>query len=89
MPWFDFCKVQVPLVAASMALHTFIHKNSVDDEIFVAVSSAAEYKYMDMADQDDLAALYDVMMPGDNDVEMAQLRVHIRAELVAIWRNTR
>ncbi|GMP25046.1 hypothetical protein CsSME_00002095 [Camellia sinensis var. sinensis] len=80
MPRFDFCKLQVPLVVASMALHNFIRRNSVDDEIVVAVSSAAEYRYMDTADRDDLAALDDVMMSGDDDVDMAQLRVRIRAE---------
>ncbi|XP_028115696.1 uncharacterized protein LOC114313514 [Camellia sinensis] len=89
MPRFDFRKVQVPLVAASMALHNFIRRNSVDDEIVVAVSSAAEYRYVDMPDRDDLAALDDVMMLGDDDVEMAQLRGRIRAELVTIWRKAR
>ncbi|CAL5429173.1 unnamed protein product [Camellia sinensis] len=89
MPRFDFRKVQVPLVAASMALHNFICRNSVDDEIVIAVSSAAEYRYADMPDQDDLAALDDAMMPGDDDVEMAQLRARIRAKLVTIWRKAR
>ncbi|KAI8019394.1 hypothetical protein LOK49_LG04G01940 [Camellia lanceoleosa] len=51
--------------------------------------SAAEYRYTDMPDQDDLATLDDAMMPGDDDIEMAQLRARIRAELVAIWRNAR
>ncbi|GMP80788.1 hypothetical protein CsSME_00035768 [Camellia sinensis var. sinensis] len=87
MPRFDFRKVQVPLVAASMALHNFIRRNSVDDKIIVAIGNAAEYRYPDMRDRDDLAALDDAMMPGDDDVEMAQLRARIRAELVAIWRN--
>ncbi|CAL5370245.1 unnamed protein product [Camellia sinensis] len=87
MPRFDFRKVQVPLVAASMALHNFIRRNSVDDKIIVAVTNAAEYRYPDMRDRDDLAALDEAMMPGDDDVEMAQLRARIRAELVAIWRN--
>lgn len=71
MPRFDFRKVQVPLDAASMALHNFIRRNSDDDEIVVAVSSAAEYRYADMPDRDDLAALDDAMTPGDDDVEMA------------------
>ncbi|GMP24084.1 hypothetical protein CsSME_00001476 [Camellia sinensis var. sinensis] len=71
MPRFDFRKVQVPLVAASMALHNFMRRNSVDDEIVVVVSSAAEYRYTDMPDWDDLATRDDAMMPGDDDVEMA------------------
>lgn len=49
----------MPLVAASMALHNFIRRNSVDDKIIVAVSNAAEYRYPDMRDRDDLAALDD------------------------------
>ncbi|KAI8028006.1 hypothetical protein LOK49_LG02G03050 [Camellia lanceoleosa] len=35
------------------------------------IISVTEYRYMDMADRDDLAALDDAMMLGDNDVEMA------------------
>ncbi|GMQ01522.1 hypothetical protein CsSME_00048131 [Camellia sinensis var. sinensis] len=89
MPRFDFRKVQVPLVATSKALHNFIRRNSVDDQIVVAVSNVVKYIYADMPDRDDLAALDDAMMPGDDDVEMAQLRARIRAELVAIWRNAR
>ncbi|KAI8005430.1 L10-interacting MYB domain-containing protein [Camellia lanceoleosa] len=54
---------------------------------FKLLSNAPEYRYPDMRDRDDLAALDDAMMPGDDDVEMAQLRARIRAELVAIWRN--
>ncbi|KAI8031532.1 hypothetical protein LOK49_LG01G02614 [Camellia lanceoleosa] len=52
-------------------------------------ANATEYRYADMPDRDDLAALDDAMMPGDDDVEMAQLRARIRAELVTIWRNAR
>ncbi|KAI8032745.1 hypothetical protein LOK49_LG01G02616 [Camellia lanceoleosa] len=37
----------------------------------------AEYRYVDMADWDDLATLDDVMMPGDDDVEMTQLRASV------------
>ncbi|KAI8029686.1 hypothetical protein LOK49_LG01G03082 [Camellia lanceoleosa] len=59
----------------------------VDDKIIVAVSNAPEYRYPDMRDREDLAALDDAMMPGDEDVEMAQLRARIRAELVGLWRN--
>ncbi|GMP45943.1 hypothetical protein CsSME_00014277 [Camellia sinensis var. sinensis] len=89
MPRFDFRKAQVPLVAASMALHNFIHRNSRNDEIVAAVTSVAEYSYANMDDQDDLAALDDVMIPRNDDIEMVQLRARIRVELVAIWRNAR
>ncbi|CAL5384068.1 unnamed protein product [Camellia sinensis] len=89
MPRFDFRKAQVPLVAASMALHNFIHRNSRNDEIVAAVTSVAEYSYANMDDQDDLAALDDVMIPRNDNIEMVQLRARIRVELVAIWRNAR
>ncbi|CAL5343453.1 unnamed protein product [Camellia sinensis] len=87
MPRFDFHKVQVLLVVASMALHNFIYRNCEDDELIAAVRNAAEYTYADIPDCADLAALDDAMMPTDEDVEMAQVRHRIRAELSQIRLN--
>lgn len=80
MPQFDFHKVQVPLVAVSMALHNFIRRNSEDDELVVAVSNAAEYTYADMPDRADLAGLEDAMMPANKDIEFEQVQDRMRAE---------
>lgn len=71
MSQFDFRRVQVPLVAASMALHNFIRRNCEDNALVVAVRNAVEYTYDDIPDCADLAALDDVVMPTDEDVEMA------------------
>ncbi|XP_028105591.1 uncharacterized protein LOC114304647, partial [Camellia sinensis] len=71
MPWFDFRRVQVSLVAASMALHNFIRR-SEDDALVVAVRTTAEYTYDNIPDRADLAALDDAVMPTNEDVEMAQ-----------------
>ncbi|GMP92962.1 hypothetical protein CsSME_00042991 [Camellia sinensis var. sinensis] len=91
MPRFDFPKVQVPLVATSMALHNFTRRNCEDDALVVAVRNTAEYTYDDIPDRTDLASLHDALMPTDEDVdvEMAQVRHRIRAELYQIRQNAR
>lgn len=72
-----------------MALHNFIRRNCEDDALVVAVRNAAEYTYDDILDRADLATLDDAVMPMDEDVEMAQVRHRIRAELYQIRRNGR
>ncbi|GMQ10329.1 hypothetical protein CsSME_00053377 [Camellia sinensis var. sinensis] len=84
MPRFDFHKVQVVLVATSMALHNFICRNCEDDELDVVVRNAAEYTYKDILNRANLDTLDNAMMPTDKDVEMAQVRHQIRAELYQI-----
>ncbi|KAI8007417.1 L10-interacting MYB domain-containing protein, partial [Camellia lanceoleosa] len=87
MPRFDFRRVQVPLVAASMALHNFIRRNCDDDATIAVVRNATEYTYADIPDRADLAALDEAVVSTDDDVEMAEVRHRIRAELYQIRRN--
>ncbi|GMP43144.1 hypothetical protein CsSME_00012625 [Camellia sinensis var. sinensis] len=89
MPRFDFRRVQVPLVAAFMALHNFIRRNYEDDATIAAVRNAAEYTYADISDRADLAALHEPMVATDEDVEMEEVRHRIRAELYQIRCNGR
>ncbi|GMQ00161.1 hypothetical protein CsSME_00047368 [Camellia sinensis var. sinensis] len=89
MSRFDFRRVQVPLVAVSMALYNFIRRNCEDDALVVAVRNAAEYTYDDISYRADLAAQDEAVMPTDEDVEMTEVRHRIRTELYQIRRNGR
>ncbi|KAI8025039.1 Midasin [Camellia lanceoleosa] len=47
----------------------------------IFVTNAAKYTYPNMPDRNDFATLNDAMMPGDDDVEMEQVRARIRAKI--------
>ncbi|GMP27184.1 hypothetical protein CsSME_00003289 [Camellia sinensis var. sinensis] len=72
-----------------MALHNFIRRNCEDNVTIAAVRNAAEYTYADIPDCAYLAALDEAVVATDEDVEMAEVRHRIKAELYQIRRNGR
>ncbi|GMP97266.1 hypothetical protein CsSME_00045588 [Camellia sinensis var. sinensis] len=82
MPQYDFGKVQVPLVGASMALHNFICCNSNDDEVFNRVANAKNFTFNDMPNVAGVGDDDDGEPEGDDDVYMNEVRKSIRNELV-------
>ncbi|GMP78267.1 hypothetical protein CsSME_00034267 [Camellia sinensis var. sinensis] len=82
MPRYDFEKVQVPLVGASMAIHNFIRRNSSDDEAFNKVANAETFTFNDIPNVDGLGDDDDGEPEGDDDVHMNEVRKSIRNELV-------
>ncbi|GMP83308.1 hypothetical protein CsSME_00037269 [Camellia sinensis var. sinensis] len=82
MPRYDFGKVQVPLVGASMAIHNFIRRNSSDDEAFNKVANAETFTFNDIPNVDGLGDDDDGEPEGDDDVHMNDVRKSIRNELV-------
>ncbi|GMP47086.1 hypothetical protein CsSME_00015008 [Camellia sinensis var. sinensis] len=82
MPRYDFGKVQVPLVGASMAIHNFIRRNSSDDDAFTKVANAETFTFNDMPNVDGLGDDDDGEPEGDDDVHMNEVRKSIRNELV-------
>ncbi|GMP37529.1 hypothetical protein CsSME_00009160 [Camellia sinensis var. sinensis] len=70
MPRYDFGKVQVPLVGASMAIHNFIRRNSSDDEAFNKVANVENFTFNDMPNVDGLGDDDDGEPKGDDAVYM-------------------
>ncbi|XP_028080756.1 uncharacterized protein LOC114282303 [Camellia sinensis] len=81
MPQYDFGKVQVPLVGASMALHNFIRHNSNDDEAFNRVANVENFTFNDMPNVAGVGYDDDGEPKGD-DVHMNEVKKSIRNELV-------
>ncbi|GMP54773.1 hypothetical protein CsSME_00019829 [Camellia sinensis var. sinensis] len=81
MSRYDFRKVKVPLVGASMAIHNFIRRNSSDDEAFNKVANAENFTFNDMPNVDGLGDDDDGEPEGDDDVHMNEVRKPIRNEL--------
>ncbi|GMP53127.1 hypothetical protein CsSME_00018687 [Camellia sinensis var. sinensis] len=82
MPRYDFGKVQVPLVGASMAIHNFIRRNSSDDEAFNKVANAENFMFNDMPNVDGLGNDDDSEPEGEDGVHMNEVRKLIQNELV-------
>ncbi|XP_028072306.1 very-long-chain 3-oxoacyl-CoA reductase 1-like [Camellia sinensis] len=82
MSRYDFGKVQVPLVGASMAIHNFIRRNSSDDEAFNKIMNAENFIFNDMPNVDGLCDDDDGEPEGDDDIHMNEMRKSIRNELV-------
>ncbi|GMP23105.1 hypothetical protein CsSME_00000829 [Camellia sinensis var. sinensis] len=82
MSRYDFGKVQVALVGASMALHNFIRYNSNDDEAFNKVANAETFTFNDMPNVAGVGDGDDGEQEGDDDVHMNEVRKSIRNELV-------
>ncbi|XP_028054230.1 uncharacterized protein LOC114258476 [Camellia sinensis] len=86
MPRYDFANVQVLLVSASMALHNYIRRNTGnpttvhlicdEEEAMTIVNAIPEVEH----DNDDL-------MVGDEDPQMALMRLRIRDKLVYLRNN--
>ncbi|CAL5342404.1 unnamed protein product [Camellia sinensis] len=87
MPRYDYGKVQVPLVGASMALYNFIGRNSDNDEAFNKVANAETFTFNDMPNVDDVGDDDDGELEGDDDVHMNEVRKSIRNKLVRHWRH--
>ncbi|GMP81295.1 hypothetical protein CsSME_00036054 [Camellia sinensis var. sinensis] len=66
---YDFRTIQVLLVAASMALHNFIRRNSLIDEVSQNIQNAEDYEALDLPDHP--------TMTVDEDIEMAIVRATI------------
>ncbi|CAL5443620.1 unnamed protein product [Camellia sinensis] len=79
---YDFGKVQVPLVGASMALHNFIRHNSNDDEVFNRVTNAENFTFNVMPNVAGVGDNNDGEPEGDDDVHMNEVRKSIHNELV-------
>ncbi|GMP81755.1 hypothetical protein CsSME_00036363 [Camellia sinensis var. sinensis] len=82
MPRYDFRKVQVPLVGASMVIHNFMRRNSSDDEAFNKVANVENFTFNDVPNVDGLGDDDDGKPEGDDDVRMNKVRKSIRNELV-------
>ncbi|CAL5372826.1 unnamed protein product [Camellia sinensis] len=82
MPRYDFGKVQVPLVGASMALHNFIRRNSNEDEAFNRVANAEHFIFSDMPNATGVGDNDELDPAGDDDIEMNEFRKSIRNVLV-------
>ncbi|GMP62433.1 hypothetical protein CsSME_00024543 [Camellia sinensis var. sinensis] len=82
MPWYDFGKVQVPLVGASVALHNFIRLYSNDDEAFNRVANAKTFIFNDMPNAAGVGDNNGGEPEGDDDIHMNKVRKSIRNELV-------
>ncbi|GMP95335.1 hypothetical protein CsSME_00044420 [Camellia sinensis var. sinensis] len=82
MPRYDFGKVQVPLVGASMALHNFIRRNSNDDEAFNKVANVENFIFNDMPNVAGVGDNDEGDPEGDDDIEMNEFRKSIRNVLV-------
>ncbi|KAL7258402.1 hypothetical protein ACSBR1_004516 [Camellia fascicularis] len=82
MPRYDFGKVQVPLVEASMALHNFTHRYSNDNEAFNRVANAETFIFYDVPNAAGVGDDDDDEPEGDDDVHMNQVRKSIWNELV-------
>lgn len=82
MPRYDFGKVQVPLVGASMALHNFICRNSDEDEAFNTVANAEHFIFSDMPNAAGVGDDDELDPAGDDDIEMNEFRKSIRNVLV-------
>ncbi|CAL5368319.1 unnamed protein product [Camellia sinensis] len=80
MPQYDFGKVQVPLVGASMALHNFMRRNPNDDEAFNRVANAETFTFNDMPNVASVGDDDDGKPEGDEDVHMNEVRKSIRNE---------
>ncbi|CAL5413568.1 unnamed protein product [Camellia sinensis] len=89
MPRYDFEKVQVPLVGASMALHNFIRRNSNEDEAFNWVANAEHFIFSDMPNATGVGDDDELDPAGDDDIEMNEFRKSIRNVLVQNRRELR
>ncbi|CAL5347421.1 unnamed protein product [Camellia sinensis] len=89
MPRYDFGKVQVPLVGASMALHNFIRRNSNEDEAFNWVANAEHFIFSDMPNAAGVGDDDELDPAGDDDIEMNEFRKSIRNVLVQNRRELR
>ncbi|GMP72363.1 hypothetical protein CsSME_00030434 [Camellia sinensis var. sinensis] len=79
---YDFGKVQVPLVKASMALQNFIRRNSNDDKAFNGVANVENFTFNDMPNVVGVGDDDDGELEGDDNVHMNEVRKSIRNELV-------
>ncbi|XP_028101854.1 uncharacterized protein LOC114301143 [Camellia sinensis] len=77
MPRYDFGKVQVPLVEASMALHNFIRRNSNNDEAFNKVANAENFTFNDIRNVAGVGDNDDGEPEGDDDAHMNEVRKSI------------
>lgn len=82
MPRYDFGKVQVQLVGASMALHNFICHNSDEDEAFNMVANAEHFIFSDMPNAAGVGDDDELDPAGDDDIEMNEFRKSIRNVLL-------
>ncbi|KAF7152371.1 hypothetical protein RHSIM_Rhsim01G0089000 [Rhododendron simsii] len=84
MPWYDM-STQVDLVLASMAIHNYIRRDRVPDNFFTPISSAYEYAFEDLPDEDpeleDRLDDRDDIVDEDNVPEMNDVRNDIRRAL--------
>ncbi|GMP35663.1 hypothetical protein CsSME_00008025 [Camellia sinensis var. sinensis] len=80
---YDFWIVQVSLVATSMTLHNFIRRNSLIDEVMQNIQNAEDYETLNFPDHPTMTIIGEIMMPGDEDIEMANVRATIACALVA------
>ncbi|XP_028117585.1 uncharacterized protein LOC114315205 [Camellia sinensis] len=81
MPRYDFGKVNVPLVGASLALHNFIHRNSNNDEAFNKVANAETFTF-NMPNVAGVGDDDDGELEGDDDIHINEVRKSIQNELV-------
>ncbi|CAL5370490.1 unnamed protein product [Camellia sinensis] len=84
MPQYDFGKVQVPLVGASMTLHNFIRHNSDEDEAFNRVANAEHFIFSDMPNAAGVGDDDELDPAGDDDIEMNEFRKSIRNVMVEV-----
>ena len=82
MPRYDFGKVRVSLVGASMAIHNFICRNSSADAALNKVANAENFTFNDMPNVDGRGDDDDGEPEGDDDIHMNEVRKSIRNELV-------
>ncbi|KAF7151776.1 hypothetical protein RHSIM_Rhsim02G0038000 [Rhododendron simsii] len=84
MPWYEM-PTQVDLVLASMAIHNYIRRDREPDNFFAPVSSAYEYAFEDLPDEDpeleDRLDDRDDIVDEDNVPEMNVVRDNIRIAL--------
>ncbi|KAF7132313.1 hypothetical protein RHSIM_Rhsim09G0200000 [Rhododendron simsii] len=84
MPWYDM-PTQVDLVLASMAIHNYIRRDRQHDNFFAPISSAYEYAFEDLPDEDpeleDRLDDRDDIVDEDNVPEMNDVRNNIRRAL--------
>ncbi|XP_058215820.1 uncharacterized protein LOC131326924 [Rhododendron vialii] len=84
MPWYEM-STQVDLVLASMAIHNYIRRDREPDNFFTPISSAYDYAFEDLPDEDpeleDRLDDRDDIVDEDNVLEMNDVRNNIRSAL--------
>ncbi|KAF7142958.1 hypothetical protein RHSIM_Rhsim05G0142000 [Rhododendron simsii] len=84
VPWYEM-PTQVDLVLESMAIHNYVRRDREPDNFFASISSAYEYAFEDLPDEDpeleDRLDDRDDIVDEDNVPEMNDVRNNIRRAL--------